>query len=414
MAIARIEQTLERWLPSLEMFTAYILAEMESKKSILIDFATSLEQKTTNTVKLAELLSTEKLDGIEVRDATVSRVKRINDATIQLTMKGEVGSNSTKVFQVKHLNYYTNWHNNATRHEYVGRNLLVWNEGLDCVKAVGETTVKHVGAGCNIKNFQDPNLKTWRETVIPDISKEIRGSQVIRSGSEFIISCWGNSIEIAYKDAKKAFRTPCPTYPFRLNDSYSFRTSDDRVSHKSKKMSTVLVKPLVVMDVAEFHFNNYKAAHEVINEQTDQINNLLVQADRLGAEANATLVYGKQVTWKQIGIGSFSSTAGLMVIMIICYTYKRCKGEYSPWKWISKKEWDRREDRRMEHLPRRSEDINANIQREVSRQSHTSFNQVLANRLQAVGYEFRPTPLMTTSAGRRPSCDGNYVTIAEV
>ena len=405
--IKDIRYEMER-LPSLETFHTFLISEIQNKKLILEQFAIGLYQGKTETILLASLLNSEKFDELEARDVTVSQVNRVAVNTAQITMAGHVRSNVTKVCRVKSLSFYTNWSSHRPiRHEYVGRIFLIKNVERNCVKSVDETTQPQVEGECSIQNYQDPQLKLWRDTIVNNFSEEIRHSQYQRAGHEFVIYCWGNRISIEPVSTNKTIDTACPTFVFKLNDSYSFKTSDNLVQHTSKKYQTKDLNLQVLMDVADVHFANYKSAHEVIEDQVHHISQLLDQADQNQTEINATIINGKPVTWKHVAWTGLSSSMIMFCCLFVYCAYNRCKKSIRfpdiPRFWINPNNNLNREIEIeiSKQLKDNSDIIEREIQREISRQMSDNFNALIGNSLNMI--ESRNIQRMPRRKIRRPT-----------
>lgn len=191
-----------------------------------------------------------------------------------------------------------------------------------------------------------------------------RHSHCERAGRNFVISCWGNKINIAKAGAQQSTTTSCPTYPFVLNDSYSFSTSDGLVKHTSMKNAQIEMKLDVVLEVQQVHFSEgYNSVHEVINQQMQQIITLIDQTVKLGPEVNATTINGNPITWKTLALTG-GNTTGVFLMLVLCVIlYYKCGSRVNV-------DWSRFQ------IPTSRGDIERTAESEVSRQMRQSSHNI--------------------------------------
>lgn len=312
--LIRLEEDLERF-PGVEAFYIYLIGEMRDYKVNIETLAVGFKQRITNTIILSRLFKTNMFNSIEARDAIVDGWKLTSINILEMVLIGHVRSNSTKIYRVKDLSYYTQIETaKPIRQEYVGRKLLIRNEEISCVKAIDESTALPITEECSIPNSADVSLKRWRQTEIDP--KSPRPSNYHRANNEFVISCWGNNI--TYSIGNVSFSTDCPGYVFKLKNTMNFRTSDNQVQHTARNI-TAEAKMIVKMDVLHFHFHSYQPAHEIIREQSEKIKNLTKEADQIQMEINPVKVFSWTLSWKII---SFLISSAFSLLLI--YLFLRC------------------------------------------------------------------------------------------
>ena len=84
------------------------------------------------------------------------------------------------------------------------------------------------------------------------------------------IYCWKKNITISANTQTK--RQPCPAYPFSLNQTWNFNTSDNIVSH-SYSANSIHTDKLIetVLDVEDSHFTSPFDDEQQIWSQYDQL-----------------------------------------------------------------------------------------------------------------------------------------------
>lgn len=369
-------------MPNLEGYFAFIIAEMESKRILLEQLIIGVEQRKTNTVLVEQLFQIDPFDAIEARDAKATQIKRVAPTSSILSITGHVRSVNTKLYRIRHLTYYTSVGRTYIRHEYVGKSLAIRNSSIDCVRAVAETSYAYVDEQCDVPDFRDPLLKLWRTTNITNIKDEKRHPIYIRIGHSFIVSCCGNDIIITPLGEGNETSCRCPTYAFLLNDTFSFYTSDRLVNHTSKKNVHVELKN-TKLDVIDFHFEHYVAAHELINNQFESIHNLTEEAIAAKEQFKVAEVFNEEVTWKHVSLVCLG-IGGLTIIgsMVVCIHYKCKKSNMSKRFVDAYRGWSKVEEFRRTDEPRRiSTSDNENLRKEVRelRNHILVFNKAVGN-----------------------------------
>lgn len=203
-------------------------------------------------------------------------------------------------------------------------------------------------------------------------------AEYLRAGTEFYIYCWKNNISIAHSNSKKYKTFVCPSYTFKLNSSYSFRTSDDQINHISKEDLHMEIKSSIIADVAEVHLVNYQAAHDVLHQQSIYIDKLLNQVDNIGKEINATVINGNAITWKHLAFTGLSGSSFLIIILFIMFLYQKCKDKISfPTLQIFREAANIRQEVRETVASEISNNMEL-VQSQVKRQLEDNFNAIIA------------------------------------
>lgn len=383
---------------TLDVFNAFLMTEMQNRRAVLEELAIGLQQGRTNTVLLAEIFRTQTFNRLAAKDVTVTNSQCVNKGTALLTIGGHVRTNTTKVFRVKHINFYRNWTDSQPiRHEYVGKLLVIKNSALDCVKAIDQSTKQYVEEECTTPNGRDQQLKLWRKTKVIDIKQEIRHSQYIRAEPDFIISCWGNTISYTHSSTKKFVSTSCPNYAFKLNNSYTFRTSDNLVQHVSGRGTNTPLRFPIVKDIADVRFeDSYIPAHQIINEQTEHILSLVEQNDAMRAQIHVTRVAGNDITWRQLAITGGSRSGMIFVFFLCTLMYYRCKNrvklpEFNRFWLHTTGEMAREVERQLDReIKKKETELKVQVQHEVSKQITDNFKSILVDNLRSLSDQPRP------------------------
>jgi hypothetical protein len=161
---------------------------------------------------------------------------------------------------------------------------------------------------CTTKNYRDPTLKVWHQTPVPSIKKEVRHASSFMAWPQIVVYCWGNNITI--KEGNTTQTTPCPTYAFVMNASQTFQTSDNMVNHMARAPTRKNVGIKAILRVQDAHFDDYRFAHQQINENINQIDELRQQADNQVAYQDNNVT----ITWKVITIAVLSIIIAIPVI----------------------------------------------------------------------------------------------------
>jgi len=358
------------------------------------------------------MCTSQTLDKLEARDTKVTKMQRIGFSTLQVTLNGYIRSHVTKVYRVKHLAFYTNWKNlTCVRHEYVGKQLLIWNSAIDCVKAVDESSQPELVDDCNTAKYHDPGLKLWRNTTV-NLNQEMRHSQYIRAGRKFVIYCWGNHIDIVAPKLHSSELIDCPTYAFQLNDSFSFSTSDKLVQHKSNGVSVINLETTVLFNVEKIHFHSYNSAHDIINDQINVIDKLLLDLDSASKQINITDINGTPLTWRHLSLASSGGCGFLLFCLICIYINRRCGHHFNLpdlSAWNPRLDVRKEVERQMQATNLKTDLLNVQVQEEVSRQINHNFNSLLANNLAMVGSRPSIAKSQRRRQGRLPISFGNIL-----
>jgi 3-methyladenine DNA glycosylase AlkC/predicted aspartyl protease len=294
----QLTQNLEQY-PSLQMTGEFILSELERYKSLLERLKTSILEDKLDTVTLAQLLNSTRINNVEIRDVSVSSVRPAGVNTVRMNFHGHVRSNSTKLYRIHAFTHYINLASIPVKRDYVGKSFLIKNSTSDCVKAVDVDATGTVDESCVEQGFRDPILKLWHNTEDANAREELKRSQAFMAWPNIIVYCWGNNLTVTI--SKKDQETPCPTYPFIMSSSQTFRTSDGMVSHTARTGKKEL-NVNIILDVQDVHFDEYEFSHQ-------QIENNLQQIDKLQEEVGREVVYRHEkttVTWR-------------LIVLVVCY-----------------------------------------------------------------------------------------------
>lgn len=192
---------LEQVAPMIQAYYDYLVNEIGRKRMLLEIFLETFEQKKQDSVNLAQLFDLHSFDQLEHRDAKVNDVTLTNTNTLHITIQGHVRSKTSKIYLIRHVDFYTNFALSPTRHAYVGKPLVLSNKVKNCVRGLDQTATDAVESSCEEENFSDPNIKLWRETSI-DKSKPIHSKMEV-AWPNLIISCYGNNISIALANSPR-------------------------------------------------------------------------------------------------------------------------------------------------------------------------------------------------------------------
>jgi len=188
-------------------------------------------------VTLAQLVNDTAVNQLEFGDGQVKSSSSPAPWVLQIVLEGPVRSKDTSVYEVHAITHYDNVTSNATKMEYVGRNLLIKNETSDCVKGIDHQVEPIVEGDCREPGYRDPQLKLWKRTPVRDIRKGQRHSTSINLYPYIIVYCWGNTL-ILRENNKNVTKT-CSLMPYKLHSSQTFHTSDLLVSHKGSGMKKI-------------------------------------------------------------------------------------------------------------------------------------------------------------------------------
>ena len=121
-------------------------------------------------------------------------------------------SPDTKVYQVSAFTYWGDLLDDKPRlYEYSGPRYLIYNERIDCVKAVMQVDSPYITGQCSEPNFYDNRLASWKILGGEEPSIDQSQTQVIEVWPYVLVYFYPGHISFANKTMD------CPSYPFKLN-----------------------------------------------------------------------------------------------------------------------------------------------------------------------------------------------------
>lgn len=197
------------------------------------------------TRDLARLLNNTELINIRPEDTIAQAIRVLDKERIQFEFGAREISTDTKVYQAVAINHWANLTGTPYLMEYIGSQYLVYNEKMNCAKAIATPVNRIVQEECNEMDWQDPKLDIWRKNYEAwNQRDQYDRATLIRTMAANYIYCHGKEIEI------DNMKVNCPTYPIKLPTSTAFRT--DHIKYNPKVYKRVVTEQGYTIDSRPF------------------------------------------------------------------------------------------------------------------------------------------------------------------
>jgi len=270
-------------LPQLEIVESYVISKIMEKKELLDRLYYSCKERRADMVTSGQLVNDTAINQLEFGDSQAKSASNPAPGVLQIVLEGPVRSKDTHVYDVHAITHYVNVTLNATKMEYVGRNLLIKNETSNCVKGIDHQVELIVEGDCRETGYRVPQLKLRKKTYVADIRKEKKHSAAVNLYPYVIVYRWGNAFIL--KEGSRNITKICSLSPYKLHGSQTFHTSDMLVSHRGSGVKKIESrKTELIFDVEDTHFDNA----EGLEDGSRELENSFQMIDYLNNVSMAT------------------------------------------------------------------------------------------------------------------------------
>lgn len=308
-------------------FLDYFIGEMQQVRSKHDRLLNSIRNRNPDLTTISELFDTPYFGRLQVRDIEQIYVDNPHVNVLKIRMVGPIRSKNALVYDVVSFPYYTNFTGKSGfKKEYNGNLRVMYNKTSDCVRGLGTSASrKYVQDTCPWSNYRDAYLRDWKTTFIPDVKKEDFRPIAHVVWPNMKIQCYSRNITIIGA-RNKSTTTSCPMYVFKLDLASTFSTSDGIINHASKGTKTVLRSPTMIMDVMDYHDENFKPIHKELEDSLKHTEELIQQQEK---ERNATTLFtvnGSVISYHLASYVIVISVLAVNVFLIANFCYRRRMG----------------------------------------------------------------------------------------
>jgi len=294
--------------PELSVVASYLISKILQRTAQLERLHISIEQGRPDLVTLREILHTSKFGRLHPLSTTIQNIATFSHTHMSIVLNGEIQAPDPQILHIHSFTFVIKGMSNYIKHEYAGKLWVLQNQTADCVSGIEPTTRTFITNRCETAGYKDPRLKSWRKTNITKLDD--LATQYYDEYPNTRIYCYLENITISSQ--KSVITKQCPTYPFTLNQNYTFKTSANVISHsytiKSKKTDKQLT---VEKSVAEIHFEK---PFDDGSEVWDKYDELIAAARENEKRFTAIKIGDEVVTWWHIAMSSLTVTASVLVV----------------------------------------------------------------------------------------------------
>jgi hypothetical protein len=263
--------------PELVFATNYLTMRMMGHHEALTKLVFKTRTTRLDLWAVSSLIQENQFTDIDEDSAHISELTSPKTGVLKIQFSGRTYDNTTQVYRVDAFKIWTNLTDDPTLVEYVGERFLIYNQSINCVKAINEPAQTYATESCDQQNGIDPNLAHWSQIIKQEDPYAQPNTTQYKSGWPYnYIYCWKLNITIGEETIK------CPPYVFRLNATIGWRTSDDT------KMEGTSIRRKNELRIVNHnvHIVHFKNNEHLIDENYafEKVKNLKVELARIKQE----------------------------------------------------------------------------------------------------------------------------------
>lgn len=151
-----------------------------------------------------------------------------------------------QIFDVLSFMIYDNLTETPKVIKYTGLQRVLVNVTNGCIRGLQRSIDEYTTESCREANHSDPRLSTWEE--VPSEKDEVLATQVRPAFPETLVYCYRRKITVERETI------PCPPYPFRINATKVWNTSD--YIYKGISEHSVVYDQVLRFDINPIHLKN--------------------------------------------------------------------------------------------------------------------------------------------------------------
>lgn len=152
------------------------------------------------------------------------------------------------LYKVNPISHWTNFSETPTYVQYDGDSYVMYNVSEDCLLGIADLSKNNLRRKCNSRHLRKGALDRWKPTLIGDPWAIFTKTQAVESLDEVVVYCLGSNMTINGEEK------PCPPFPFSLDSSISWNTSDYSYQGIAKEVYNFTLGPWTqYLDLREVH-----------------------------------------------------------------------------------------------------------------------------------------------------------------
>lgn len=303
--------------PQIAILSGYIMSRISMKSHLIFALLSEARSGTLDIVTLAELLENNMLDNIDQRTVNLKKMSSPSTGWLSVQFLARKVDKTTRLYKVHTFKHQTGRFEEEPKWtKYAGSEFLVHNTSSNCIKGIQELDNSFVATMCDTKDQVDLSVSKWI-----DLDRKPE-PQMYASWPYTFVYCYDFWIKIEGETYR------CPPFPFKLNATLSFNTTNINYAGIEEITSTSVAIYHDALD--KVHFANDLTELDE-NLAIDKIRELGRKIKLLNEEQIALKVSEDKTLSYRTTTNIFSSTTGIcIIVLVLIFAFKRSNRKSQP------------------------------------------------------------------------------------
>lgn len=307
--------------PQIGLIGAKIIAKIQAKQQLIDTLRFTIPTGKVDVVNLAQILDSTAYSRLDSEFTYIHEIETPSPNVLRLTFSGRLRSQDTFVYRADAIDVWANLTETPTLFSYDGERYLIKNFTSNCVKPIKQPSLPFISESCTKQNWVDKRLKSWvKKRSSEDVTKDVSISTYKEAWPFNVVYCFGHNVTVN----QDTFR--CPTYPFAVNATFRFDTSDNVISpnityHQQEDVILSLELPVIQLDGTPIELEDYDLVKTITQ----------LRRDNKEAEEKLTIAFvgENQFTWKHATWMSLGASTIIIPLFVLSWCHYNIRNKHT-------------------------------------------------------------------------------------